>query len=77
MTGNQIMMDARTCFALGNIEYRRKFKNADEARKAHKKAYRAAVRQGYSIILCRGDKGYRFSHAGEYLSIYYTGENKQ
>ena len=73
MTGNEILLDARMCFALGRIEYRRKMADADEARMAHKKAYRAAILRKYPIIRCKGDKGYRFSHCGEYLSIYYTG----
>lgn len=77
MTGNQILLDARTCFALGNIEYRRKFENEHEAFKAHKKSYRAAIVRRYKIIRRRGEKGYRFTHSGNILSIYYTGEKEQ
>ena len=74
MTGREILLDARMCFALGRMEYGRKFATYEEARLAHNRARRAAVKLGFKIIKKHGEKGYRFSHAGEYLYIYYTGD---
>ena len=71
MTGRQILLDARMWFALGNMEYRRKFPTKRAAILAHNRSYKAAARLGYSIIRKRGERGYRFSHDGCYLCIYY------
>lgn len=77
MTGREILLDARTWFAMGNIEYKRKFRTTKEAKRAHKKSYNAARGLGFQIIRRRGDRGYRFSHHDQYLYIYYTGGSEQ